>query len=388
MDSLTQMALGAAVGTAVLGRKVGPRAALWGAVCGTLPDLDVLVPYGDPVRDFTFHRAESHALFWLTLVAPILAWPVARLQRARDAARGVGYRDWLLLVWLALVTHPLLDAFTVYGTQVLLPFSDYPVGVGSVFIIDPLYTLPLIGLLTVTLIQLSRARDPAAARQAQRWNALGLTLSSLYLAWTVAAQGHVRGEVHRALATTPLHGANVLVTPTPFNSLLWRVVVMDRDAYHEGVRSVFDRAGELRLARHPTASALVPELADAWSVRRLAWFTKGFYAVTEGAPALEVAQQSSGSVRQLLGAVDTAYAAELEPTVQLPVVMTDLRMGQTPWFVFSFVVAEREAGEVRAVPVRQVPTARPPRSALPALWRRIWNEETTLPTGQSSTLPR
>ena len=63
MDSLTQIALGAAVGTAVLGRKVGPRAALWGAVCGTLPDLDVLLPYGDPVRDFTFHRAESHSIF-------------------------------------------------------------------------------------------------------------------------------------------------------------------------------------------------------------------------------------------------------------------------------------------------------------------------------------
>ena len=50
MDSLTQIALGAAVGTAVLGRKVGARAALWGAAVATLPDLDVLFPYGDPVR--------------------------------------------------------------------------------------------------------------------------------------------------------------------------------------------------------------------------------------------------------------------------------------------------------------------------------------------------
>ena len=66
MDSLSQIALGAAVGTAVLGRRVGAKAAVWGAVCGTLPDLDVLISHGDPVRDFTFHRAESHALFWLS----------------------------------------------------------------------------------------------------------------------------------------------------------------------------------------------------------------------------------------------------------------------------------------------------------------------------------
>ena len=77
---------------------------------------------------------------------------------------------------------------TVYGTQLLLPFSDYPVGVGSVFIIDPLYTLPLIvGILGWLWL---RHRDPA---RAQRWNATGLALSTLYLGWTVAAQAHVEG---------------------------------------------------------------------------------------------------------------------------------------------------------------------------------------------------
>ena len=159
MDSLTQIALGAAVGTAVLGRKVGPRAALWGAVCGTLPDLDVLLPYGDPVRDFTFHRAESHSLFWLTVASPALALLIHRLHRRA----GASYREWLALVWLALVTHPLLDAMTVYGTQVLLPFSDYPVGVGSVFIIDPLYTVPLIaGIVGLAVAAQSRPGPRAA----------------------------------------------------------------------------------------------------------------------------------------------------------------------------------------------------------------------------------
>ncbi len=56
MDSLTQITLGAAVGESVLGRKVGNRAALVGAICGTLPDLDSFIPYHDAVATVTFHR--------------------------------------------------------------------------------------------------------------------------------------------------------------------------------------------------------------------------------------------------------------------------------------------------------------------------------------------
>ena len=45
MDSLTQIVLGAAVGEVVLGKKVGNKAMLYGAIAGTIPDLDVLTRY-------------------------------------------------------------------------------------------------------------------------------------------------------------------------------------------------------------------------------------------------------------------------------------------------------------------------------------------------------
>ena len=360
MDSLTQIALGAAAGTAVLGRKVGARAALWGAVCGTLPDLDVLLPYGDPVRDFTFHRAESHSLFWLTVVAPGLAWVIARLERRA----GATFREWLALVWLALVTHPLLDAFTVYGTQLLLPFSDYPVGLGSVFIIDPLYTLPLVaGVLAAIRL---RRTDPS---RAVRWNAAGLAVSTLYLGWTVAAQSHVEGTVHRALGASPLADGRVLVTPTPFNSLLWRVLVMDDGGYHEGYHSLLRDDAALALAHHPSDRSLLGDLRNDWNVRRLAWFSKGFYSVAEGPPALHATNGATSTLGQFFGLMDSAVAAA--PTTDgrgAAIVMTDLRMGQTPWFVFSFVVGERDHEKVVPAPVRQLPMERPPADVLASLW--------------------
>ena len=366
MDSLTHVVLGAAIGTAVLGRKAGPKAALWGAACATLPDLDVLIPYGDPVRDFTYHRAASHSLFWLTLVAPLLALGIARLLRAA----GGTFKEWWLLTWLALIAHPLLDAFTVYGTQLLLPFSDYPVGLGSVFIIDPLYTVPLAVGLVLALWLRNRSPD-----RAWRWNAAGLVLSSLYLGWSVFAQSQAEAAVERTVAGTPLDGAPALATPAPFNTLLWRVVVMDRDGYHEGYYSLFDDGGTVRLERHPADDALLEPLRDDQAVQRLAWFTKGFYAAGEADPGVRVANGSASSMSQLLGLVETASAAASLPEPgAVPVVMTDLRMGQTPWFVFSFVVGERAGQTVRAVPPRQVPTQRPPLTVLSWHWARIWND--------------
>jgi inner membrane protein len=65
MDSLSQFTLGAAVGVAVMRRRAPVwKSALWGGFCGTLPDLDALIDHGDPIRNMTFHRAESHSLFF------------------------------------------------------------------------------------------------------------------------------------------------------------------------------------------------------------------------------------------------------------------------------------------------------------------------------------
>jgi len=360
MDSLTQMALGAAVGGAVLGRRVGSRALLWGAVIGTLPDLDVLISHADPVRDFTFHRAETHAFFYQSLAAPVLAWPLHRMHLDRDTS----YSAWLLLVWLCLVTHACLDAFTIYGTQLLLPFSDYPVGLGSVFIIDPLYTLPLIvGIVGALVLR-------RQATLARRWNITALALSTVYLGWSAAAQSHVEGVVHRALAATSAHHGRVLVTPTPFNTLLWRVVVMDHGAFHEGFVSVFDRQA-LALTRYPSRVELLEGLRDDWAMQRLAWFSKGFYAVD----LIAGAEAAAPSAHPRIGPLGLALAAKDPLPGDAPgIAMADLRMGQVPWFVFTFVVGRHESTGPQPVEPRQLTVERPAAGALAWVWWRIWDE--------------
>lgn len=299
MDSLSQIALGAAVSVAIMGRRTAVwKAALWGAVAGTLPDLDVLIDQGDPIGNMVLHRAESHALFWLSLFSLPFAAAVARVS-----GEWANWQRWALAMWLALVTHPLLDAMTVYGTQLALPFSSHPYGVGSVFIIDPLYTLPL--LIGVGWALAGHAQVGSRGLTA---NALGLVISSAYLAWGVAAQQHVSQIASASLVQQGIQAESLLVTPTAFNTVLWRVVAVSGDAYHEGFYSLFDETSQITFDAYPRGTALGEALSGVQGVQRLRGFTKGFFALREDAGR---------------------------------VLISDLRMGQEPDYTFTFVVAKK-----------------------------------------------
>lgn len=330
MDSLSQIALGAAVGVATMGRRTAVwKAALWGAVAGTLPDLDVLIDHGDPIRNMVLHRAETHSPFWLTLFSLPFAAAIARLQ-----GEWALWRRWWLAMWLALVTHPLLDGMTVYGTQLGLPFTDHPYGVGSIFIIDPLYTLPL---LAGTIWALN-SRGSGTGLKA---NAAGLVLSTAYLGWSVLAQQHVTGIARAALATQGIAAEQVLVTPTAFNTVLWRVVAVAGTHYHEGFYSLRDARPTLSFDRFERGTALAPELQAIDGVQRIMAFSRGFYKLHQQGDRL---------------------------------LITDLRMGQEPTYTFSFAVAERHSPvQPLAVP-EQLGMRIDLQRGLAWLWRRAQGE--------------
>lgn len=341
MDSLTQAVLGAAVGQAALGQRVGRRAIVWGALLGTLPDLDSLYPFAGPVASFTWHRGYSHSLLCLTLAAPLLAALAWRLHRGG----GARYRDWLALAWLCLITHPLLDAFTQYGTQLLLPFSDHPYALGSIFIIDPVYTLPLLG--AVALVALRGARD----RRACAATVLALAASTIYLFAGPLLQQRVRDDASATLAARETGPYKLLVQAAPFTTLLWRVVARTDAGYYEGFRSLFDPADTLVLHWHPSRDDLILALAGETDVERLRWFTRGFYAVED-----------------LDGAV----------------VLTDIRLGVWPNYVFSFTVGSTHAGLVEAGVTVRRPVPRASLRALPQLVRRVVDPAVELDFGRAA----
>jgi inner membrane protein len=331
MDSLSQIALGAAVGVAVMGRRTALwKAAAWGAVAGTLPDLDVLIDHGNPVHNMVLHRAETHAPFWLTLFSLPFAAAIARLH-----GEWAQWKRWWLAMWLVLVTHPLLDAMTIYGTQLLLPWSDRPLGLGSIFIIDGLYTIPLLVGTGIAL-----------ARQRLAPNLIGLALSTGYLGWSAVAQAHVQQVATATLAAQGIAAERVLVTPTPFNTIAWRVVAMQRDHYLEGFYSLLDKQPTIAFDRFDRGAGLEAELTAVDALQRIKAFSNGFYALREDGRT---------------------------------VLISDLRMGQEPVYIFTFAIAER-ASPPRALAVPVQVGARPDIGrAGPWLWRRIQGEAVAPP---------
>ena len=132
MDSLTQIVLGAAAGEAVLGKKVGNKAMLYGAIAGTIPDLDTLVgKFLDPLTAIEIHRGLSHSIVFSVLMAPILGWLVSEIHKKAVAT----WKDWSWLFFWGLLTHPLLDAHTTWGTQFFWPF-DLRLAYQNIFVID------------------------------------------------------------------------------------------------------------------------------------------------------------------------------------------------------------------------------------------------------------
>lgn len=341
MDSVTQILLGASVAAVVVPAHHRRAAMLAGAVLGTLPDLDSLpiaLLTDDPVALMTLHRGFSHSL----LVLPLVAWGIWAFFRRRGGRVAEAPTRWFWAIQLALVTHPLLDAFTVYGTQLLWPLPLPPAMWSSVFIIDPLYSIwLLVGVLVAAF-----AGPRLAARRAL---VAGLALSTAYLGWSLLAKGMVEREATRSLAAIGLQHAPRFSVPMPFNTLLWRVVAVTPEGYVIGDRSVVADRGPIRFARHASDVAALAAAAEVPALQRLQWFNRGFMR----------AQVVDGEL-----------------------VVSDLRMGLEPEYAFNFVVArEADDGRWETIAARQLASAyRAPveegglGEALAGMWQRIWNE--------------
>ena len=319
-----------------MGRRVGKRALLWGGICGTIPDLDVFIPMGDAVRDFTYHRAASHSLIILLLLTPVVVWLITKIHSSTLEHK----RRWFVCVYLVFATHVLLDSFTAYGTQIFWPVVTTPMTWSTIFIIDPLYTLPLLAGVVAALV-MTRETD-----RGHHVNQAGLVISTLYLGWSLVAKVYVQDTIVDNLKTQNIAYQRIFTTPAPFNTVLWRAVVMDEAGYYEAYYSLFDGDSAIDFRHYVSHKELLNGIEDHWPVQRLQWFSKGFYAV-----------QRQGQ----------------------DIVISDLRMGVEPQYVFRFKVGNISNPHAIAVVPEQIRESRD-LTQLKSLWERIWSAEYTVDT--------
>lgn len=271
MDSLTQAALGAAVGEAILGKKIGRRAAILGAIGGTIPDLDVfLTPFFNEFQKISIHRGYSHSLLFCLLGAFLFAYLLSKIKWTETIA----YRKLWLFSFLALFTHVLLDAFTSYGTQLFLPFTDWRVSFDSISIIDPFYTIPLLfGALGSVFLYQQQDKKRGFP------NTIGLLVSSLYLLFTLGNKQHIEQVFNTQLEEQNTPSFRLLSVPVSVGNMVWYGVAKDKDNLHIGKYSAL-KNNKIKFHSFPINNQLLEGL-DEQLVDKMKWFAQDFYTVAE-----------------------------------------------------------------------------------------------------------
>ena len=226
MDSLTQIVLGAAVAEVVAGKKLDNKALLWGAIGGTIPDLDVIGAFfmGE-VEYVNFHRGFSHSLIFGFLMGPLLGWLLSK----SPWSQGQSFKLWSQLFFWTIFTHPLLDIFTSYGTQIFLPFSDYRVELNTIFIIDPAYTLPMLVALIIVMFY---RRESRKRRKAVF---VGMVFSHAYLLFTILNKyAIVEPAIKAEMVKQNLPVERYQTIPAPFQNFLWQAIIKTPEGYYAG----------------------------------------------------------------------------------------------------------------------------------------------------------
>jgi len=270
MDSLTQATLGAAIGEATLGKHIGNKGAVLGAIVATIPDLDVaLYLLYDKFEMLSIHRGFSHSIVFSIIGAFLIAYVLQRIKWTKL----VSYQRLWIFTWLALFTHILLDTFTAYGTQLFLPFSDWRVGFDSINVVDPVYTVPLlIGLICSLFIF---KNQPSRAI----YNQIGITISTLYLLATLGVKNHVEKHIKTELAEQNISYHSLLTMPVGIANINWYGVAKTSEGLYMQKYSVLNN-DQVPFEYFPSNDYLLegvnPELVD-----RMKWFAKGFYTVVK-----------------------------------------------------------------------------------------------------------
>lgn len=273
MDSLTQIVLGAACGEAVLGKKIGNRALLFGAIGGTIPDLDVFVGrwlYQNEIQAMAFHRGFMHSFLFSIIATIVLGYFVFWLYNRGTRLGTTSLNDWIKLFGLSIFTHPILDSFTGYGTQLFAPFSNYRVAFDNIAVVDPLYTLPFLACIIILMFfnRMSNTR-----RSLLKW---GVGISSFYIVLTLFNKAYINHIFKSDLRGRGIEYSRFKSQPTILNNILWYGIAESDEAFYVAFYSIFDKTDTPKKWQTLLKNHKLIDQLD-FDIKTLIWFSDGFY---------------------------------------------------------------------------------------------------------------
>ena len=273
MDSLTHIAIGAIIGDAIAGKKLGKKGMLWGAFANSIPDLDFIASLWLTMdRNLLAHRGFTHSILFMILLTPLLAWLAYRWHRSR----GIDLLHWMLFFSIQMLAHTFLDTFNNYGIGWLEPFSNRRFSFNTIYVFDPFISILAI-VAAVALLFLN-----SSDRKRKFWHKFGIIAPAVYLAYCSYNKLIIDAEVRSIMKKQNISYNNYFTTPTPLNSWLWYVVAANDSGLYSGYRSVFDSKDTIHFTYFPKNDHLLSTLAtneEKSTLNNLKRFSQGFYTI-------------------------------------------------------------------------------------------------------------
>lgn len=264
MDSLSQIVLGAATFALIKDKEIGKKALLYGAILGTIPDLDILAnPFYNTIEQLAIHRAFSHSIFFSILLSLLFGKLFSKIHKT-------SFTSWFWASFFALFTHPLLDLCTTYGTRLLYPLNKSYFALDNVFVIDPLYTIwLLIGCTTLLVINKKNKHRCTILK----WS---LIISTSYLFFGLFVNLYVKNHFKNELNRQNITYEKLKIVPTPFNTILWQGIVKTEEGIYFSDYSLLDSQKNLRFHYEKNDNAFLEEKKKVKELEPFFNFTEGF----------------------------------------------------------------------------------------------------------------
>lgn len=270
MDSITHLALGACMGEAFAGKKLGKKAMLWGALAQSIPDIDFVAAFWlDMTANLLTHRGFTHSLLFCLLIAPIMAWLAEKWHRPHN----ISFKKWLIFFGSVIFIHVFIDAFNNYGVGWLEPFSHYRMSFNAIYVADPFFSIwSLVACVILIIMRRTNARR-------KTWWMFGLGMSFIYLSYTLVNKLNTNIEVREILDKQHISHTRFFTTPAPLQNWLWYVVAGSDSGYYVGYRSRFDSKKEIAFEYFPRRDSLLKNIDERPDVKNLKRFSQDFYTV-------------------------------------------------------------------------------------------------------------
>lgn len=272
MDTITHTVLGACIGDAILGKKLGKKGMLLGALAANLPDVDVFYSSFQKVPDnLLSHRGFTHSILFCSLMVPLLALLFEKFYKKKE----IGFRSWFWLFFIGLFSHIGIDSLTNYGTGWFEPFSHQRISFDTIFVADPFFTIALLiaAIVLLVLKNNSSLRKPVIKT--------AFFISGAYLLFTFINKFSMNAVFEKSLKENQVSFSDYFISPTPLNNFLWYGIAKCDSGYFLGSRSLFDQSPFMNIYFIPQQDSMLDKYRDDEAVKKLIRFSQNYYTLSK-----------------------------------------------------------------------------------------------------------